>query len=165
MMTDPYPKLIVFDLDFTLWNCGGSWIDATIWPFENLNGRVYDAEGREFELYPDVDSIISNLESQDLQLALASRTMEPEWANWLLDAWKMTDRFHHREIYPGSKLQHFGTLKKRTKFAYKDMLFFDDEERNIREVGELGVTAVHVLDGLGKDVFEDGLARWRASQD
>ncbi len=163
-MTQPYPNLIVFDLDFTLWNCGGSWIDATIWPFENQNGQVRDSEGREFQLYPDVVEILDQLDQTSSQLALASRTMEPAWAQWLLDAWNLTDRFDHREIYPGSKLAHFSRLQERTQFAYEDMLFFDDEDRNIREVGELGVTTVHVKDGLEHTVLDEGLNLWRKAQ-
>ncbi len=40
------------------------------------------------------------------------------------------------------------------------MLFFDDESRNIREVGELGVTCMEVRSGLGWEVFERGLGRF-----
>jgi len=163
-MKDSYPGLIVFDLDFTIWDCGGSWIDATCWPFTNDNGKVQDSEGREFRLYPDVLELLDKLDETNVRLALASRTMEPEWAEWLLDAWNLTDRFHHREIYPDSKLAHFQKLKKQTKLPYEKMLFFDDEGRNIKEVGKLGVTCVQVLDGMHHELFQAGLERWREEQ-
>jgi magnesium-dependent phosphatase 1 len=40
------------------------------------------------------------------------------------------------------------------------MLFFDDEERNIIEVGKLGVTCIHVDDSKGVNwkIFQEGLA-------
>jgi magnesium-dependent phosphatase 1 len=35
--------------------------------------------------------------------------------------------------------------------AYSEMVFFDDEHRNIHEVRKLGVEAVFVADGLKKE--------------
>ena len=40
-----YPKLIVFDLDFTLWNAGGTWCDHLRAPFHCRDGCVLDADG------------------------------------------------------------------------------------------------------------------------
>lgn len=37
------------------------------------------------------------------------------------------------------------------------MIFFDDEARNIMEVGKLGVTAVLVRDGVSRRVIEDAI--------
>jgi len=37
------------------------------------------------------------------------------------------------------------------------MIFFDDETRNIVEVGKLGVHAVLVRDGVSRNVVEDAL--------
>lgn len=37
------------------------------------------------------------------------------------------------------------------------MIFFDDEARNIMEVGKLGVHAVLVDDGVSRRVVEDAL--------
>lgn len=38
-------KLIVFDLDFTLWNAGGTWCDHTFPPYRKENNRVIDSQG------------------------------------------------------------------------------------------------------------------------
>ncbi|MFT5467604.1 MAG: magnesium-dependent phosphatase 1 [Verrucomicrobiales bacterium] len=158
------PKLIVFDLDFTLWSTGGVWIDCTTWPFTERDGRIFDADEREFKLYPDVEEILQQLLSSQTPLALASRTSQPDWARWVLETWDLRGIFQFEEIYPGSKTAHFESLRRQTGHAFEDMLFFDDEARNIDEVGQLGVTAELVKNGVDRASFERGLAHWRSSQ-
>ena len=130
-----FPKLVVFDLDFTLWSTGGLWIDCTSWPFEERKGRIFDAEEREFRLYPDVEEIIQQLLNADCRIGLASRTSAPDWARWVLDVWDLRGHFHFEEIYPGSKVAHFESLREQSGHRFEEMLFFDDEQRNIDEVG------------------------------
>ena len=156
-----YPRLIVFDLDFTLWNCGDRWIDCTAWPFKSVDEKVFDSQGSEFNLYADVRDILQELSTQpECKLALASRTSQPSWAKWLLDEWELTAIFPYQEIYPGSKVQHFEHLREITAIPYEEMLFFDDEDRNIVEVGDLGVTAIVVPNGLSRERLETGLQTW-----
>ena len=155
------PGLIVFDLDFTLWDCGGRWIDCTAWPFRSEEGRVFDRQDSEFHLYANVRDILSDLEEQDCDLALASRTSQPSWATWLLEEWNLTGKFRYQEIYPGSKVEHFQRLSEQSGLAFSEMLFFDDEERNIVEVGELGVTAIHVTSGVSHEHLQAGLQQWK----
>tara|TARA_R110002096_G_scaffold316010_13_gene510409 strand:+ start:4216 stop:4698 length:483 start_codon:yes stop_codon:yes gene_type:complete len=154
-----YPKLVVFDLDFTLWDCGGKWIDCTDWPFRQEQDRVFDQSGNEFLLYAEVRELLDELQDADCRLALASRTTRPEWADWLLKAWDLDSWFAHQEIYPSSKIRHFEKLQADTNISFEEMIFFDDEERNIIEVAALGVTAVHVRNGLDRATFEEGLER------
>jgi hypothetical protein len=40
------------------------------------------------------------------------------------------------------------------------MIFFDDEGRNIRDVGELGVLSIMVRNGVTKAVVEDALSQY-----
>ncbi|MEO0444645.1 MAG: hypothetical protein AAF191_01070, partial [Verrucomicrobiota bacterium] len=59
------PGLIVFDLDLTLWSCGGLWIDCTQWPFtQREDGTIIDGSGSPFTLYPDVSGILADIDSQ-----------------------------------------------------------------------------------------------------
>ena len=44
------------------------------------------------------------------------------------------------------------SIKEQSGVDYQDMLFFDDELRNIRDITQLGVTCVHVNDDCGLDV-------------
>lgn len=93
-------------------------------------------------------------------MALASRTEQPAWARQLLELLAITHRFAYAEIYPSSKVRHFAALRQASGIAYEKMLFFDDEMRNIREVGELGVTAVHVPDGMTTELFQTHFSRF-----
>ena len=146
-------ELIVFDLDFTLWNAGGTWCDHLTPPFQYCQGRVVDQYDAQVTLYPDVIRILDWCQTHGLSMGLASRTYEPTWAKNLLDLFDIRDRFQYEEIYPGDKDRHFKSLRKQTGFSYDQMVFFDDELRNIRDVAQLGVQAVHVEDGVTWDVF------------
>jgi len=154
------PKLVVFDLDFTLWDCGGTWCDCLLPPFAVRNRRIVDRGGRQIRLYEDVLSIFDRCDRVGVPMALASRTEQPPWARELIELLGIARRFAHAEIYPSSKLKHFSALKTASGADFLDMLFFDDEMRNIREVGRLGVASVFVENGLNGKLFEDSLHRF-----
>ena len=61
------------------------------------------------------------------------------------------------EIFPGSKKAHFEKLRSKTKVAYHEMLFYDNEKINVTEVGQLGVTSVHCPGGMSQGAWEKGL--------
>lgn len=159
------PRLIVFDLDFTLWDCGGTWCDCLSPPFRSRHGRVLDRGGRHVSFYRDVHPILDFCDQHTIIAALASRTEQPAWARELLDLLEATHRFAFAEIYPSSKRKHFAALRENTGVAYEEMLFFDDEMRNIIEVSRLGVTSVHVDEGLTDDLFHGGIARHAECRD
>ncbi|WP_234824172.1 magnesium-dependent phosphatase-1 [Bremerella cremea] len=156
----PGPSLIVFDLDFTLWDCGGTWCDCLSPPFRIDQKRIVDRTQRHIRCYDDVEAILDYCNQQAIPLALASRTEQPRWAKELLDLLAITHRFAFAEIYPSSKVRHFSALRKDSGVAYEKMLFFDDEMRNIREVGDLGVTAVHVANGMTMELFRAHVDRF-----
>lgn len=156
------PELIIFDLDFTLWDCGGTWCDCLSPPFRLEQARIVDRDGRHVRFYADVVSILDFCDERQMVTALASRTEQPEWAKQLLRLLEATHRFAFSEIYPSSKRKHFASLLRSTQINYARMLFFDDEMRNIREVSELGVTSVFVEGGLTFKVFHDGLEQFAA---
>lgn len=152
------PGLVVFDLDFTLWDCGGLWIDCTSHPFtRSLEGEVSDREGRSFRLYDDAIAILDQLATGGIPLGVASRTQRPDWALELLRLWELEERFQYHEIYPGSKVSHFKSLRASSGIPFEEMIFFDDEERNITEVGSLGVHCYQVKNGLGLPILEAAL--------
>jgi magnesium-dependent phosphatase 1 len=47
---------------------------------------------------------------------------------------------------------------------YEDMIFFDDEERNIRDVGGLGVLAVYAPHGVSHALVRDAFAKFKRSK-
>ncbi len=146
--------LIVFDLDFTLWDCGGTWCDHTSPPYTKQNKFVRDADNRYIRLYPDVFPILEVLQKLPVQLGVASRTSAPEWADELMQLFDIKKFFGHFEIYPGSKLDHFKSLQRKTKLSYDQMVFFDDEYRNIEEVGQLGVNTIMVEEGMTMELVQ-----------
>lgn len=95
-------------------------------------------------------------------LAAASRTEDPPTAQELLRILDIDQYFSYKEIYPGSKLTHFKRFVEASGIAYSNMLFFDDEERNIHEVSRLGVTCVLVKRGMTHTVLQSGLAQFAA---
>jgi magnesium-dependent phosphatase 1 len=141
-------KLIVFDLDFTLWNAGGTWCDHTFPPYRKVNSHIIDSAGSKIVLYPDVSKILQELQRKNYLLGIASRTHEPSWATNLMNLFGIDNFFSHVEIYPGPKTTHFNELNVKTGIPYSEMLFFDDEERNINDVSGLGVNAVLVPQGI-----------------
>ncbi|MBN2738820.1 MAG: magnesium-dependent phosphatase-1 [Spirochaetales bacterium] len=143
-----HPELFVFDLDFTLWDCGGLWCDHTQPPYVKGGHFVFDSRERCLSLYPDVPDILQTLSQQGIRLALASRTSKPDWAQKLIHLFDIGKYFSYSEIYPGSKITHFERLREKTALPYSAMIFFDDESRNIHEVSSLGVKSVIIPRGL-----------------
>ncbi|KAL0948508.1 hypothetical protein HGRIS_011069 [Hohenbuehelia grisea] len=176
-MAHRFPKLIAFDLDYTLWDL---WIDTHVTPpFKRNEGdlnRIVDSHDREIAFYEDVASILHRLRATDVTIAACSRTHAPKLARQALtmilvpppvghpDAspTPAIEYFDQAELYPGSKLTHFKQLHEKTGIPYSEMLFFDDERRN-REVKKLGVTFCLVPDGLDNVNFEAGLEEWRSA--
>lgn len=150
-------QLIVFDLDFTLWDCGGLWVDCTAPPYKKRNDCILDNSGRTMRLYSDIPEILDTIDRMGIPMALASRTEQPQWARELLDLMGYRDRFEYEEIFPSSKVAHFANLHDQSGIDYNEMLFFDDEKRNIIEVGELGVKCIEVTRGVDLAYFNAGL--------
>jgi magnesium-dependent phosphatase 1 len=155
MSTKP---LIVFDLDYTLWDCGGTWCDCLDPPFHERDGKIYDSYRRDpIRLYDDVPEIIDALLAEGHQLAIASRTGEPGWARELMGLLGIAGLFDFEEIYPGSKVTHFKKIAADSGRSFAEIVFFDDEHRNIEEVGALGVRAVIVHQGVDSNLVERAL--------
>ncbi|KAL3475464.1 acid phosphatase-domain-containing protein [Aspergillus californicus] len=175
----PLPKLIVFDLDYTLWPF---WVDTHVTPPikpRDNNSRCTDKWNESFAFYPSVSSIIHSCKAVSIPLALASRTQTPDLARDMLKALhiipnfsdnpsasktrstKALDYFEYIQIFPATKTQHFSRIHQSSSIAYEDMLFFDDEARNRNVETELGVTFFLVRDGMTKEVVDRGVWAWR----
>ena len=88
-------------------------------------------------------------------MALASRTSAPKIAQQLLDHFEIARYFEHQEIYPGDKTVHFAKLQEATGIPYSEMIFFDDEQRNIEDVASLGVQVHLVTHGITRKLLWD----------
>ncbi|KAF9267016.1 magnesium-dependent phosphatase-1 [Marasmius fiardii PR-910] len=173
-MSNRMPKLVVFDLDYTLWDL---WIDTHVTgPLrreKNTHNEVLDKYGETVSFYKHVPGILHRLRKEGVKIAVASRTSASALARQALQlllvpppsksderAEKAIDFFDQSEIYPGSKLTHMKRLHEKTGIPYSEMVFYDDEHRN-KETEQLGVTFCLVRNGMDNQTFEKGLAEWR----
>ncbi|PLN84708.1 magnesium-dependent phosphatase-1 [Aspergillus taichungensis] len=177
----PLPKLIAFDLDYTLWPF---WVDthvsAPVKPRDN-NSRCIDRWNESFAFYPSVSSILYACKARQIPLALASRTHTPDLARDMLKALhviptfsdnlaaargaarsvRSLDYFDYVQIFPASKTAHFAKIQSASGIRFEDMLFFDDEARNRNVETELGVTFCLVRDGVTREEIDRGVWDWR----
>ncbi|RDA96258.1 hypothetical protein CP533_1646 [Ophiocordyceps camponoti-saundersi (nom. inval.)] len=172
----PLPKIIVFDLDYTLWPF---WVDTHVTPPLRPNAQhsaATDRTGERLAFYQDVPAMLDHLQRSDVRLGVASRTSAPRLARELLTMLHLPPAAEEAggavprraldvfdgglEIYPSSKIRHMEAIKARTGIAFEDVLFFDDESRN-RDTERLGVTMWLVRDGMTWDELQKGLAEWR----
>ena len=171
----PLPKLIVFDLDYTLWPF---WVDTHVSsplkpnPKDASGLTVRDAYGSSYGFYKEVAGIVGACRDRGIKLGLASRTCAPDLAHQMLSllrvpsASAMTSSptalslFDFIEMYPGSKRTHFQRIQKESGLPYEEMLFFDDESRN-RNVEDLGVVMQLVPNGVTRGEVEKGVESWR----
>ena len=158
----PLPGLIVFDLDYTLWQ---AYADCTSGPPYRLFSAdvAQDRHGAPIALYPGARAILGALHSRACRLAVASRSETAGWAHTLVDLMLGKELFRGGvEIFPSSKVEHFRRLRRATGVGFDSMVFLDDEERNVREVGRLGVVCERVDNGVTVEAIGSALTRYRA---
>ncbi|BBN12928.1 magnesium-dependent phosphatase 1 [Marchantia polymorpha subsp. ruderalis] len=137
------PKLVVVDLDYT------------VWPSYCQYKTLMDSP----TVYPEAVDVIKALAASRVTLAVASRTPALAVAMHFLEKLSIVDYFSYLEIYFTifAKTKHFTALKDKTGFSYESMLFFDDEAKNLTSARKLGVNAILVGEGLNLKALEEGL--------
>ncbi|XP_063986034.1 magnesium-dependent phosphatase 1-like [Diachasmimorpha longicaudata] len=158
-MTESKPKLLVFDLDYTLWPF---WVDTHVTPpfKKRKNNVIVDANGQTIRHYEQVPDVLKKLYDEGYELGVASRTSEIRGAFQLLKLFRWEKYFKYKEIYPGCKLTHFNKIRNASGINFEDMIFFDDEPRNIRDLTEAGVLSILVKDGVTHEVVKEGLEKF-----
>lgn len=165
------PGLVVVDLDYTLWE---GYVDCTYGkpykiPDAARADRAVDRAGSRIELFAGARSTLHALHALDVPVGIASRSPMPDDARHLLNTFgieKYVVTEACMQIYPGSKKEHFRHMARSSRVPHSDMLFFDDEERNIREVSALGVTCVLVNRDAGfcVEAFMEGIDKFRRAR-
>ena len=147
----PRPKLLVFDLDYTIWPF---WCDTHVSPpfqIDKKSNQILDKRKYKVKLYPESKDLIIFLKANGFLIAAASRTETPEVAEKLLNLFEINQYFDFKQIYPGCKIKHFQNIQKDSGVKFEDMVFFDDEQRNIEDITSLGVTCQYVKNGVSFD--------------
>ena len=169
-----WPELFVFDLDHTLINRPRFRKGP---PFQRVDdglAGVASACGATLDLYPGARSALLRCADAGCDVAIVSRSHRQAWVrDWLGMLRVDPERTVLQVVAPssvvirdGKKSVHVRELQRRTRVAYEDMLFFDDNAADVAEVALLGVTTVHCGDGRGltSSHFDDGLARFIQSK-
>lgn len=146
--------MFVFDLDFTLWDAGGTWCDCTIPPYRIKQDQVLDSEGAHIKLYPDVIKILNRLKQEGKLIAVASRSNAPKNAKQLMNLLKIDQLVDYKEIYPKEKTNHLKEISSRSGIDFNQMVFFDDEMRNINDVATLGVECIYINEGINESIVQ-----------
>ncbi|KAL4555942.1 hypothetical protein LXL04_038576 [Taraxacum kok-saghyz] len=140
------PRLVVFDLDYTLW------------PFycECRSKREMPS------MYPHAKGILSALKEKGVDMAIASRSPTRDIAETFVDKLGIKSMFVAQEIFSSwsHKTEHFKKIQQKTQVSYDKMLFFDDEDRNIDSVSKMGVTSILVNNGVTIGAFREGLTQF-----
>ena len=148
-------------------------------PHPDEPGSLISVAGEPIRLLGDVREVMRELLEDpiwnDCHIGISSRTDEPNWARELLQKFTideqpdpdderpavLQDVFENNspiiEIAKDGKIQHFQRIANSLGISFGDMLFFDNESGNCREVARLGVTVAYCPDGIDKRVFEVAL--------
>eukprot|EP00636_Phaeomonas_parva_P001575 CAMPEP_0118873632 /NCGR_PEP_ID=MMETSP1163-20130328/15362_1 /TAXON_ID=124430 /ORGANISM="Phaeomonas parva, Strain CCMP2877" /LENGTH=306 /DNA_ID=CAMNT_0006808923 /DNA_START=46 /DNA_END=963 /DNA_ORIENTATION=+ len=158
------PKLVVFDLDHTLWT-------PELYQLRKLPnyadaGPPGPVAGKDVRLFADAAAALKELAEcarwSGAKVAVASRTNKANWAYSLLEQFdELRDLVEFTEIFPGDKTRHFQNLQAQSGVGYSDMIFFDDAKGgkygNCEPVARLGVMSAHCPDGLTAEVWRGAL--------
>ncbi|CAD7695298.1 unnamed protein product [Ostreobium quekettii] len=125
----PPPGMVVFDLDYCTW------------PFWCEMYTVSDTP----RLYPEAGDIIEAIKDSGVAFGVASRTPTPHVARAFLNRLGLTEKIDFLQLIPAADgfdqrsaqkdTAHFPNLKRDSGLPYSDMLFFDDEHKNVAKGG------------------------------
>jgi magnesium-dependent phosphatase 1 len=150
------PKLVVFDLDDTLWYPEMWLISGPPFRKDPHTGAVYDRSNQQVQLFPGAKRVLSEIVQKYrgiIKVGYASRTDYPKWAFQCLqlievDGVSLHELAEYMEIYPGDKKQHFRNIQRVSKIPFEHMIFYDNENRNTISVAQLGVCCYYTPDGM-----------------
>ncbi|CAF0916559.1 unnamed protein product [Brachionus calyciflorus] len=158
------PKIIVFDLDYTLWpyyvDCHAS--PPIIKTNEKTTygaQKIIDSSGLQMNGFKDVNKILYTLKNYCLNeqnneyLAIASRSTTRDLALETIEALGWTKYFSSFQIYPSSKTIHMRKIIEELQMNdYESILFFDDEYHNIKTTQSLKLTPIEINPSVGLDM-------------
>ena len=172
-LPDPsMPRMVVFDLDFTLWRPELYQLQAGP-PFRSsTDGSVLTQRGERIDLFPAAQRALRELADHGVGVAIASRASEVAWACEIMRLMRIDEQRTMSDvigdspvvIQGGSKVRHLKHIGQLSGVPLHDMLFFDNERGNIQDVEKIGPTCVHCPRGLTDEVFRGGLELYASAQ-
>ncbi len=140
-------KLIVFDLDETLWSVQQRKLEPVSGPFELVDSHTAISDNAEVTLFRGVRALLKNLTKRHKFVSLASRS-DPDVSEELM---RLFDIYHHFS-YCQWGWQEKGTavlnvLKAlrdidKGKISPQEVLFIDDYPANVANVKGLGAATL-----------------------
>lgn len=165
------PRLIGFDLDGCVWEpeMYQLWGGGAPFTLDHSANELIDKNGTRVRLLGATARVLHHLHTDpafaDTKVAWVSCCDEPRWAVECLDKFTTTDGTtslsecaHSSHIYKHNKQVHFQRLAEEFGIPLEDMLFFDNEPGNIRNVSKIGVKCVHSPDGVTMEAWQRGLS-------
>jgi len=166
------PRLVVFDLDGVCWSPemyqtrGGP-------PYRLISEDVVvNSAGEEIQLYGAVRRVWAMLHDlrrrgHDIRVAVASSSQRHK-AQPLLSTFEVApgirmsdvvDRNFFEMLYRKNEFKrpHLEAILRKSGVSADEVLFIDDNERNIESVSHLGIVAVHVPRGLSETTWAEVL--------
>eukprot|EP00917_Polyrhabdina_sp_WS-2016_P028548 GHVP01060891.1.p1 GENE.GHVP01060891.1~~GHVP01060891.1.p1 ORF type:complete len:210 (+),score=49.52 GHVP01060891.1:184-813(+) len=168
------PKVVAFDLDDTLWKGNVQWGLVT----EGPNGKsttpikldpedhlsILDSTGRRIRLFDDSHAILKFLWDKKIPIAAASRSLEPDWCRKVLkllpspvEGKQLEEILAHCVIFEGNKEAHLRQIAEAFKINLNEILFFDNEERNMESAHSIGVPFGFCPNGINWKIFNSAM--------
>lgn len=168
-----------------LYFSGGAGAPFTKSPEYETDGTILTCKSEPVRLLGQVREVMRELyceragKWQNTQVGISSRTDQPDWARELLEKFTITTQARKKNKWKGSgeqdsfciqdvmngpiemqsdsKVQHFERISAQTGVPFEDILFFDNERGNCREVAKLGVVVAYCPDGVSKLLWDISL--------
>ena len=117
------------------------------------------SSGSSLSLFPDVVGLFEVLAECRVPIGIASSSSATEVASRLLRSFGLTPLIRHAEVHAGRKEPHLRAIASKLRVPLNRIIFFDDLPHNIRDAERLGITSVHVQNGMTKSDLRCGLQR------
>lgn len=149
--------VFVFELDNTLWDSRGVKHDNLEGPYTRqslLSGLVKDSKGKKLYPYPEVKTVLQQIQDSDYSIAFISHTDFPERTEELLEITDM-ERYSDLCVFNNkSRKEQMEILMAKMGCMPEDIIYFDSSRDNIRQLKHLDLNSFLIPDvGLTHDTF------------
>uniref|UniRef100_A0A0G4G5P0 Magnesium-dependent phosphatase-1 n=1 Tax=Chromera velia CCMP2878 TaxID=1169474 RepID=A0A0G4G5P0_9ALVE len=163
--------VVVFDLDFTLWTSNVHELTRPLsvvteggdgWGVSGNRHRdsLRDAKGRTLSLYPHTRNTLEVVRSAGLKIGIASHSHTGSLAREALTLFALMPLLDADLIFiqppsfqNSSKTVHLRKILQQSNVTPGRVLFLDDIQRNVTDVGKIGVQGYRVTTGVSPEIL------------